>query len=144
MFVNIMRDLIRDRIFWIYFIITLFFIILGISLMIGSSDPQIIVISILWILSCVLIMLVIYHLSYLQSWMWLFINGIFLALLIVSTLWTTELNNSSSDQFHTISGIFIILGALILTSMINDYIVPFWFALGYIIIWLGLTIYITV
>src|SRR5436190_7994445 len=55
--------IIHDRIFWIYLIITLFFIIIGVTSLIVSTDPYILSIIILWILSNIALLITIYHAS---------------------------------------------------------------------------------
>lgn len=185
-------SVINDRIFWIYFIVTVFFIIIGLSLIFVSNNPYVTSISILWLLSNILLMVVVYDIS--VKWapvdvnnpqsqicfvdnnsrcfdsdnrVWLFINVIFIVLLILSTLWASELcnaysnsnstnnvnnNNQTLKPMRTVSGILIILGGLILTGYIDPlnfyhpylYSVVFWFAIIYIVIWVGLTLYVVI
>lgn len=175
--------LIHDRFFWIYFMITLFFIIIGVGAILTSDDPYVIVISILWLLSNVALMILVYHASI--NWsplnsdqqmqicfvdsdsgcfdannrVWLFINVLFIVLLIISTLWAGELQNQDSGPLRTMSGILILLGGLVLCGLasgtLNDgetlfgrtftdhvYILPFWIAVAYLLIWFGLTLYV--
>lgn len=162
---------IHDRIFWIYFIITLFFIIIGVGAILSSNDPYMIVIAIFWLLSNVALMILVYHASVncmdpeidhqcytvgTNSRVWLFINILFIILLIISTLWAGELRNQDSGPLRTMSGVLILLGGLILCGLAsgvliagNDcfalsrtFIAPFWVAIGYILIWFGLTLYV--
>lgn len=169
-----MYDIINDRVFWIYFIVTLFFIIIGIGSIMGSGDPYMLLISIIWLLSNIALMILTYHAS--LRWgptdindnnnqicvidqnsgcfdtghrVWLFINVIFIALLILSVLWAAELGNSDSGALRTMSGVLILLGGLLLCGfasgykfMHNIYIIPFWMAVGYLVIWFGLTFYV--
>lgn len=169
-----MRTIINDRIFWIYFIVTLFFIIIGVGAILSSNDPNMIIISIIWLLSNVVLMILVYHAS--VRWgpvdptnednqicfvddnsgcfdasnrVWLFINILFIAMLIISTLWAGELGNVDGGPLRTMSGVLMILGGLLLCSLaggrqfMNDiYVIPFWIAVGYLIIWFGLTLYV--
>lgn len=166
-----MYDIIHDRLFWIYFIVTLFFIIIGVGSIIRSNDPYMLWISILWLLSSVALMILAYHAS--VQWgpqdfetqicvidsdsgcfdannrVWLFINILFVVLLIISVLWAAELGNTDAGPLKTMSGVLILLGGLLLCSLVtnhnftyNVYITPFWVAVVYLLIWLGLTMYV--
>ena len=186
-----MYAIIHDRIFWIYFIVTFFFIIIGVGAIITSGDPYLVIISILWLLSNVTLMILVYHAS--VRWgpvdpddiqicvvdsnarcfdadnrVWLFVNVIFIVLLIISTLWAGELGNPDGGPLRTLSGVLILLGGLMLcafaTSKFNSnksfipfgesfsllgreftnamYSIPFWVAVGYLLIWFGLTLYV--
>lgn len=171
-----MYDIIHDRVFWIYFIVTFFFIIIGIGSIITSNNDYMLIISILWLLSNVGLMILVYHASI--RWgpvdpnsdepqicvvdsnsgcfdagnrVWLFINILFLALLIISVLWAAELGNTDAGPLRTMSGVLILLGGLLLCSlssgsgfMYEVYIAPFWIAVGYLLIWVGLSIYTTI
>lgn len=79
---------------------------------------------------------------------WLFINVLFVVLLVISVLWAAELENPDAGPIRTMSGIIILLGGLLLFKLINDsrfkyevYITPIWISILYLLIWLGLTIY---
>lgn len=176
-----MYSIINDRIFWIYFIITLFFIILGMSSILISNDSYLIIISILWLLSNVALMILIYHASI--RWgpldsqicvidansrcfdpdnrIWLFVNILFIALLIISLLWAGELGNKNGELLRSMSGILILLGGLLLCALIINkssdclvtdghihsstafiYDIPFWVSVTYLIIWYSLTLYV--
>jgi hypothetical protein len=131
------------------------------------------ILSVLWLLSNVSLMILAYHASI--SWaprtsdeeniqicvidadsgcfdpanrVWLFINVLFVILLVISVLWAAELENPDAGPIRTMSGIMILLGGLLLCKLINDnrfnydvYITPLWVAILYLLIWLGLTIY---
>lgn len=162
------NNIIHDRIFWIYFIITLFFVIIGMGSIIASRDPYMLIIAILWLLANVSLMIIIYHASI--NWgpideknglicvvdqnskcfdpdnrIWLFVNVLFIVLLILSILWAGELSNVDAGPLRTMSGVLILLGGLLLyyvgLSRIR-YIVPFWISIAYLIIWFGLTLYV--
>ena len=165
------NGIIQDRIFWIYFIVTLFFIIIGVGSIIISTDPYMLTIAIFWLLANIGLMITVYHTS--LNWsptddenslicvvdanspcfepnnrVWLFINVLFIALLIISILWAGELSNPDAGPLRTMSGILILLGGLILcvlaTIRSRSYMMPFWVSLGYLIIWFGLTLYVVI
>lgn len=173
-----MTSVIDDRVFWIYFIVTLFFIILGLSMILSSGDPHAIILSVVWLISMVVLMVIVYDASRKwdpnrddgsnqvclldsQSWcvtpsnkMWFVVNILFVLLLILSTVWAAELHNTESSPTGTISGVVILLGGLLLCGLtagangsalhINSTLtVPFWVAIVYLLLWLGLTLYIT-
>lgn len=162
--------IIYDRVFWIYFIITFFFVIVGMSIIITSDDPHMLIISILWLLSNVSLMIIVYHAS--LRWapndpndenalvcvvdynsrcfdannrIWLFVNLLFILLLIISVLWAGELGNTDAGPLRTMSGVLILLGGLILCNLsgvrTHMHILSFWIVVGYLIIWFGLTLY---
>lgn len=177
-----MYFIIHDRVFWIYFIVTFFFIIIGVGSILTSDDPNFIIVSILWLLSTVALMIIVYHASI--KWgpidpednsqicvvdsnsgcfdagnrVWLFINVLFIVLLIISILWAGELRNQDGGPLRTMSGIVILLGGLILAALAssrldteyfntfstNIYNMPFWIAVAYLIIWFGLTLYVVI
>ena len=161
--------IIQDRIFWIYFMVTLFFIIVGVGSIIASPDPNMLIISLIWLVSNVALMIIVYHES--LTWgptddqdslicvvdsnspcfepnnrVWLLINVLFIALLIISLLWAGELSNPDAGPLKTMSGVLIILGGLVLCRISTvrsvSYIIPFWVSLGYLAIWFGLTLYV--
>lgn len=135
--------IVHDRIFWIYFIVTLFFIIIGVGCILSSNNEYMIVIAILWLLSNVALMILVYHASI--NWapidpesnmqicvadvnsgcfdannrVWLLVNILFIFLLIIATLWAGELNNQDSGPLRTMSGILILLGGLVLCTLAN-------------------------
>ena len=166
-----MYNLLYDRIFWIYCIIALFFIILGIGFIISATDTYMLIIVILWLLSVVLLLIVVYHGSIYWSpgppgnpicvadnsicyfepsnRVWLYINILFVLLLILSVFWAAELININNGVMRTLSGILILLGGLILCSLSTNYsylnaTIPFWASVGYLFIWFGLTMYIII
>jgi hypothetical protein len=135
-----------------------------------------IIISILWLLSNVALMIIAYHASI--KWgpvdpnnlisqicvvdsnsgcfeesnrIWLLINLIFIALLIISCLWAGELGNKDGGFLRTMSGILILLGGLVLCGlasgkyfMRNIYVTSFWISVGYLVIWFSITLYIVI
>lgn len=161
-------SIIHDRVFWIYFIITLFVIVLGMTFIISSNDPYAVTLSIIWLIATVFLMIIVYHAS--QNWaplsggqpvcvvdhnsgcfhpnnrIWLFINILFVLLLIFSGLWAGELGNSDAGPLRTMAGILIILGSIVLYRLTHNslYSIQFWIAIFYIVIWVGLTIYVTI
>ncbi len=172
-----MNIIIYDRIFWIYFSVTLFFIIIGMTSMISyATNLKTLIISMIWLISMILLMIVIYHAS--LTWgpkdpqcgsaicvadpqsgcfesnnrIWLMINIIFVVLLLLSTLWANEINNSiasmSSVKISDMASILIILGGLWLFSLNfynrnnnNSNILSYWIIVCYVILWFGLSFY---
>lgn len=169
-----MYDVIHDRVFWIYFVVTFFFIVIGISSIVVSNNSALIAISIFWLLSSIALMIIVYQASirwgpkdpfseYSQiciidtnsgcfdagNRVWLFINLLFLALLIISVLWAAELGNSEAGPLRSMSGVLILLGGLLMARLAitgNIYFdvctIHFWIAVSYILIWFGLTLYV--
>lgn len=170
---NIMHAVIHDRIFWIYFIITLFFLVIGISSILSSNDPNMIIIAILWLLSNIILLIIVYHAA--VQWgpcndnnilvcvvdndsgcfesdnrIWLFINVVFISLLIISILWAAELGNPDAGALRSLSGILMLIGGLILVrftigrNYIDDslYTLPFWMCVIFMIIWVIFTLYV--
>lgn len=146
-----MYTIITDRIFWIYFIVTLFFIIIGSGLIIASNDINLIAITLLWIISNLALLIIIYYAHeyyYDANASWLFVNVLFITLLIISTIWAGELGNSNAGPLRTMSGLLVVLGGLILYAISNNYydnyIISYWISIAYILIWLGFTLYICI
>ena len=158
-----MYNLVYDRIFWIYFIVALFFAILGVGYIITSIDDHMLIIMVLWLLSIVLLLIIVYHASIYWSpgpvcvvdgnsqcfepsnRIWLLINIGFVVLLILSTLWAAELSNLDAGPLRPLSGVLILLGGLVLCSL-STYLtadIPFWSCVAYLFIWFGLAMYIT-
>ena len=147
---------ISDRVFWIYLIVALFFVIIGLSLIFNSGDPYSLVISILWLLSVIALLIIVYEQSHADtkcildnnclsgsSQIWIYINILFLLLLILGTVWASELGGTESGGTSSSSGILILLGGLLLTGLVRQkqYSVPFWVAVFYVLIWFILTFY---
>lgn len=142
-----MDNIIDDRIFWIYVIITLFFIIIGISLIISSNDSNLIAINILWLISMLVLMINSYYIyNDNESYLKLFVIIIFIGLLIVSVLWTGELWNKNDNQLLLIFSILILLGSFTLFSLRNQNdginTISYWTSLIFITVWLCLILYI--
>lgn len=160
------ETLVEDRVFWIYFIIALFFIIIGIGIITTSDDPQVIIICILWVISIILLLMITYNLSINlgptdtcvvdsnsrcfepNNRVWLFVNIIFVILLVLSLLWAGELKNSEGSPLKTTSGILIILGGILLCylstdrNLLNIHIT--FASVAFVIIWLILSLYVIV
>lgn len=172
---NIMTFAMHDRIFWIYFIVTLFFIIIGLSLILSSNIPNMISISILWVISNMALMIVVYDASIKwspnidndnivcfidsKSWcfepsnkIWIFINVMFILLLIFGTIWAGELHNIQSGSTGSMSGVIILLGGLLLCGLISNrniiyngtLYIPFWMSILYLLLWFILTMYVII
>ncbi len=54
----------NSRIFWLYFIITAFFVIIGLKTLITSVDVNMVYIMILWIFNQIILTIVIYNASF--------------------------------------------------------------------------------
>lgn len=79
---------------------------------------------------------------------WLFINVIFVVLLIFSIIWTSELKNNDNIASKILIGVLLILGGVILSDLsikhnfsYDIYIIPFWLSVVYIMIWLYLSLF---
>lgn len=164
---SIINYVIYDRVFWIYFIVTLFFITIGVTLLASATDPYMLLVIVLWLLTNIILIIVTYNISLKFSpnqnseiciidkdvgcfssdnRLWLLINVIFIILLVLSVLWAGELQNSDGEQIRNISGIFILLGGilLIVLTLINNkniYLISFWLLIAYLLIWFGLILY---
>jgi len=141
-----MYNIVDDRIFWIYVIITLFFIIIGVGLIISSNDPNFIAINILWLISMLALMVSAYYIyNDNDNYFKIFIIIIFISLLVISVLWTGELWNKNDNQLLIIFSVLILLGGFILFNLrtesddINT--VSYWSLLVFITIWLGLILF---
>lgn len=168
---------IQDRNFWIYFIITLFFIILGIYSISSITGAPLYIISLLWTLSILALFVLIYYAT--TNWgavgslcdsqrspkdfgktMILFLNILFITILIFSVLWASEVNNTESSLSQSIYGILILLGGLLISKFsfgkyIKDdtplpgspvetyleYTSPLFVSIIYILIWISLILY---
>ncbi len=134
------NPLFYDRGFWIYFIITLFFIIIGVTLIAPNFEMSMIIAT-LWILGNLALMMMIYHASNLWgpnqkicviddnlgcfksgNKGWLIINILFIVLLIIGTIWTGEYHNMNTNgqtELQTMTGILMLLGGLLLCGLSN-------------------------
>lgn len=141
-----MYDVINDRIFWIYVIIAFFFIIIGMGLIILSDDPNLISITILWLIGVLALTINSYYL-YIENdnCLKFFIIVVFIILLIISVIWAGELWNSNS-QLLLILCTLILLGGVVLIGLrtngdsINT--ITYWSSIIFITIWLALTLHI--
>lgn len=147
---------INDRVFWIYFMVTALFMIIGASFLYTN-----IAITITWIVSLLILLLVIYHLSSnlapneelcildnnvdcfaLTNRSWFYINLIYVILLILSLTWAIEFNNADAGYLRSSSGILILLVSLILISFAQDWIQIL--NISYFLIWFILTLIVTI
>ena len=139
---------ISNRKFWVYFLIALFFTIVGISYIstyeIGFQ-PAILA---FWILSNVMLFVIIYNVT--EFWcshnhqkVVRFSNVLYILILITSVVWTDSLNKKGNTGIENVSSILIILGGLLLFGIIPGNYSPlaFWAGLLYLAIWTGLTFY---
>lgn len=118
--------------FWIYFIITLFFIIIGLgSLITGGISAWIVI---FWLLSTIFLMITIFYTcSNLEQTVLL--NILFVSMLIISYIWTFEVRNRENN-LDSVAGISLLLGGLILSLSVKKYTVPFWAIVAYLLVWL--------
>ena len=178
-----MYEIIDNRTFWIYFIITFIFIVIGTTFILISDNYYKFIIMFVWMISNVLLLCLIYHSSYLLSPLiklkpcstsenyvslerykdccvidsdskclepknriWLYINILYIIILILSTVWTTEINNLNAKGFLTCSGVIIVLGGLLLSLHSGNDIIhnPSIFSIGHLAIWICLSIYVAI
>lgn len=151
-----MYTLLTDRIFWIYFIIVIFFIIIGVGLIISStSNVNVIAISITYLISILILLIIVYYAYLLNSgneqcndYVGVFINVIFIVILVICTLWAGEVGNLEGGPLRSLSGVLIILGGIILFSLSNKnydiYSFAYWATIIFIVIWFSLTLYVTI
>jgi hypothetical protein len=143
-------EILSERIFWIYFIIALFFIIIGITSILSYSDN--ILITVLWMFSNIFLFIIIYHIMI--TWcpngmcrkndsLWIFINVLFGVILLFSVLWCGYFANKDSKVFVTIMSVIILLCGILLTNMChknytinNTCPLSTLLCVGFIIIWL--------
>jgi hypothetical protein len=124
-------------IFYVYLIFALFFLILGLSYF--FTLPRIEWgITFLWSLSIVLLLIITVHLVVFYPWMF----WIYLVILIIATLWTTEYQNSSTP-LRPMLGILMLLAALLLAGF-SQYVNSLVLYLSWIFlaIWLFLNFYL--
>lgn len=122
-----------ERVFWVYFIITLFFIIVGLGSLFSGDVP--IWIIILWLLNTIFLMITVYC-TYLSNDNNAWLNVLFISMLIISYMWTFEINNKEDNNLDSIAGISLLLGGLILSMMVEKYTLPFWTIVVYLLVWL--------
>lgn len=168
MFYPSVNYLIQDRIFWIYFIIALFFIIIGLTCLSYYNNSYVYILATLWLLASIFFLIIIYYTSILwnpidddnllicfvdadvgclksSNKFWLFINCFFIFILIFSVLWTSELSNPNPSFLKPFSGIIILISSLFLFSICLPYLrnnsLFYWAFLFFLLIWFCLTLY---
>lgn len=142
-----MYEALQDRTFWVYFIITLFFIIIGIYYISMVGGTLVVIVGLLWIIGNLSLLILIYYASVRWDWndnacndqkcnsietflgnemgaskcVLFLIHGLFFSMLVISNLWAIELQNSSNTNntstLQSIYGILLILGGLLLTKL---------------------------
>lgn len=158
-----MYGVVNDRVFWIYFIVTLFFIIIGIGSIMSTYNTHTVVLSVIWLLASIVLTIIIYYASLIwgpanpgvcvvdkdsgcfepDKRIWLFANVLFIIMLIISVFWASELNNPDSGPLRTMSGILLLLGGLIFIKLVHMHSLAFWFTIVYLILWFILATYAT-
>ena len=159
-----------DRVFWIYFIVCLFIIIIGLIFIVRYDNSYYPALAVFWTLAMICLTLLVYYAA--SEWspysdgqicvidnksdcfdsrnrMWLFVNLLFVIVLIFSILWAAELNNIDNSPLCAISGIIVLMIGLLLVKLAvgrNDTynVNGFWIGVLYLILWLGLTIYVVI
>jgi hypothetical protein len=121
----------RTRVFWVYFIITLFFIIIGLGSLLTGSVP--VWITFLWLLTAIFLMITIFN-AYINLEQTTWLNILFVVMLIISYIWTYEVKNQENN-LDSVAGISLLLGGLILSMWVKIYSIPFWSIIVYIVIW---------
>lgn len=151
-----MRIIIYDRIFWIYFMVTIFFLIIGLNFIISNAtitNKQQIIISMFWAISIINIFIVVYYLTYFiagntndcintnnisclsaQNRSLCIINIVFIIILFLATIWT-------SDFKQPLLGVSILIAGLIICAYSYPYPIVFWLALTFLLLWLTITVY---
>lgn len=127
----------NSRIFWLYFIITAFFVIIGLKTLITSVDVNMVYIMILWIFNQIILTIVIYNASF--NFDNFIIKILFVLLLVLSTVWASEFNNPSHDICIMLS-IFILIISLLLFRICCDTF-SFCLIVVYLITWFIFTLY---
>lgn len=124
----------RVRVFWIYFIVTLFFLIIGLGSLFATSAPLWLILT--WTLATLLLMVATYftYLEFNQIW-WLTV--LFVFMLVVSHMWTFEVTDRQTD---TLASLTLVLAGLVLTLNVTKYPVAFWCLVGYLLFWFALTV----
>ena|SRR5438105_4319269 len=125
------------RRFWIYFIISLFFIIVGLTVSTNDSSTDVsisIAIVTLWIVSGLLLFVVAFRLSESSGFyspdkekrltskpnvLWFIINAMYVIYLVLSIVWISELSNGSL-LIRTVFGVMIILVGLVLLRVLFE------------------------
>lgn len=178
-----MLAFVHDRIFWIYFIVTLFLTILSIASLTTSNNPYTGYLTTAWILSVIALLVLVYHASNISNnsqieftellspeklatpetyrnpssvgyyqqashGTWIIINILFITLLILATLWAAELRNTEESVWRSMSAIFVLLGGILLTGILNGHRImdnvlfaPFWVAIAFLLLWFGIALY---
>jgi hypothetical protein len=172
-------QVLNDRILWIYFIVALFFIIIGLNLLLSSTTPYSLVLSVIWLFGHIALLFLVYYTSLLWSpsnspdvcildsdskcfeptnRMWLFVNVVYIALIIISLIWIDEMENIDAGVLRSASGIIMLLGGLLLiglgmyshrnftlesdsyrTTVYYDSVIV---GTIYLLIWFGLSLYV--
>lgn len=127
----------HTRVFWIYFVITLFFIIIGLASLFTGNVPA--WISIFWLLSIIFLMIAVFN-SYIESGQTAWINILFIIMLVISYMWTFELK-SQENNLDAVEGIALLLFGLIISISTTKYTISFWSMVIYLLIWFVITVY---
>lgn len=123
------------RVFWIYFIVTLFFLIIGLGSLFATTASLWLIGT--WTLATLLLMVAAYftYLEFNQIW-WLTV--LFVFMLIVSHMWTFEVTGRETD---TLASLTLVLAGLVLALNVTRFPTAFWCLVGYLLFWFILTVH---
>lgn len=155
-----MYSILNDRVFWIYTIITLFVAIIGLVMLANINNY---LLTVIWLLSLLLLLIVIYHLS--NHWcpnqslciidpdsqcfrparrMWLIINLTYVVTLILMIVWVGEMANISFNTVMFAVLLAILALFLLCLSYNSNMIVPIYFSTALFAIWIIIALYLVV
>jgi len=143
-----MTVIIYDRVFWIYFIVMSFFLIIGLNFIITNTllpNSKAIIISMFWAISIINIFIVIYYLTHFitsqsmpcperNNRSLFIINIVFIVILILATVWTTDFK-------QPLLGVGVLIGSLIICAYSYPFPFVFWLSLTFLLLWLSITFY---
>jgi hypothetical protein len=143
-----MTVIIYDRVFWIYFIVMSFFLIIGLNFIITNTlltNSKAIIIGMFWAISIINIFIVIYYLTHFitsqlmpcpekNNRSLLIINIVFIVILILATVWTTDFK-------QPLLGVGVLIGSLIICAYSYPFPFVFWLSLTFLLLWLSITFY---
>ena len=162
-----MKEIVKDKNFWFYFLVILFIVFINISQIVNHNRINLIIIFLLIISYICLFIIVYLSIPENFSWSnflagrksefkinknWWIINFIFFLNLIITSVWLSKINNPSSNYFDfyicfIIMSTFILLYLSYNSSMIircNHYKINIFVALSifYFLVWFLISIII--
>ena len=124
-----------SRELWIYIVLSLLFIIIGVSVTIDAANRNLIIIT-SWIISMVSLVFIAYNASLRYSCLGLWL---YVLLLVVGTVWLVDVANANIFVF--IASIIMIICGIVLIDLGEH--INLITALLYMIIWSAFAIYTT-